>query len=102
LKIEETYPATPFARHDLAALDAHDLDGAMAALRDVIAGRSLVLVDHLAPPAACACSGDPATIAFREADDYANRATLRPCRAAWEQAAIDPDGMVHAVDYAGA
>ena len=27
---------------------------------------------------------------------------LRPCRLAWEQAAIDPDGTVHVGDYAGA
>ena len=33
---------------------------------------------------------------------FANRATFRTCRAAWEQAAIDPDGTVHVVDYAGA
>lgn len=101
LKIEETYPATPFARHDLAALDGGELAFAVAALRDVLASRSLVLVDHVAPPAACACSGDPEAVAFRAADDFANRATFRPCRAAWEQAAIDPDGTVHAVDYAG-
>lgn len=101
LKIEETYPATPFARHDLHALDARELADAVAALRDVLAGRSLVLVDHLAPPTACVCSGDPDAIVFRAADDFANRATFRPCRAAWEQVAIDPDGTVHAVDYAG-
>jgi hypothetical protein len=73
----------------------------MAALRDVLAGHPVVLVDHLAPPAACVCSGAPDAIAFRAADDFANRATFRPCRAAWEQAAIDPDGTVHAIDYAG-
>jgi cyclomaltodextrinase len=101
LKVEETYPATAFARRDLLAPDAPAVRAAMAALRDVCAQR-LVLVDHLAPPAACACSGDAAAIAFREADDFANRTTFRPCRMAWEQAAIDPDGTVHAVDYAGA
>jgi cyclomaltodextrinase / maltogenic alpha-amylase / neopullulanase len=101
LKLEETYPATPFARHDLAALDARELAASLAALRDVLTGHPLVLVDHLAPPAGCTCSGDPETIAFRAADDFANRAAFSPCRAAWEQAAIDPDGTVHAVDYAG-
>ncbi|MBL9019367.1 MAG: radical SAM protein, partial [Myxococcales bacterium] len=102
LKIEETYPATPFARQDLLAPDAPEIAAAMAALRDTLAGSGLVLVDHLAPPSLCACSGDPASVAFRAADDFANRATFRPCRAAWEQAAIDPDGVVHLVDYAGA
>ncbi|MBS1120472.1 MAG: uncharacterized protein H6Q90_2700 [Deltaproteobacteria bacterium] len=101
LKVEETYPATPFARHDLLAPDAPALAAAMTALRDVIAGRPLVLVDHLAPPAGCTCSGDPSVIAFRAADDFANRTRFRPCRTPWEQAAIDPDGTVHVGDYAG-
>ena len=100
LKIEETYPATPFARRDLLAPDAPEVATAMAAVRDACAGK-LVLVDHLQPPAGCVCE-NPAAIAFREADDFANRFTLRPCRLAWEQAAIDPDGTVHAGDYAGA
>ena len=43
-----------------------------------------------------------ASLAFRAADDFANRATLRPCRASRGQVAIDPDGTVHAIDYAGA
>jgi cyclomaltodextrinase / maltogenic alpha-amylase / neopullulanase len=101
LKVEETWPATPFARRDLVDPAAPPVADAMAALRDAIAGAPLILVDHLAPPAACACSGEAAAIAFRAADDFANRAAFRPCRAAWEQAAIDPDGTVHLVDYAG-
>lgn len=99
LKLEETYPATAFARHDALAADdprvVAAVAGARAALGDV------VLVDHVAPPAGCGCGDDPRARAFRAADDYANRATFRPCRAAWEQAAIDPDGTVHAIDYAG-
>jgi len=102
LKVEETYPATPFARHDLLPPGSPRIVDAMAALRDALAGHPLVLVDHLAPPAGCPCTGDPAAIAFRAADDFANRMTLRPCRLAWEQAAIDPDGTVHVGDYAGA
>jgi cyclomaltodextrinase / maltogenic alpha-amylase / neopullulanase len=101
LKIEETYPATPFARHDLLDPDDARVQGAMDALRDALAPSRVVLVDHLAPPAACACADDAAAC-FRKADDFANRATFRPCRAAWEQAAVDPDGTVHAVDYGGA
>jgi len=103
LKIEEIYPATPFARRDLLAPDAPAVQAAMAALRDALAGTSITLVDHLAPPGGCTCDvdADPATHAFRAADDFANRAAFRPCRAAWEQAAIDPDGTVHLVDYAG-
>lgn len=101
LKLEETYPATPFARRDLLDPQASELTAALAALHEVTDDRGLVIVDHLDPPAACACADDPAAVRFRAADDFANRATFRPCRAAWEQAAIDPDGTVHAVDYAG-
>jgi cyclomaltodextrinase / maltogenic alpha-amylase / neopullulanase len=101
LKVEETYPATPFAKRDLLAPSAPEIMDAMAALRETTAGQALVLVDHLAPPSGCTCE-NPAARAFRDADDFANRFTLRPCRLAWEQAAIDPDGTVHVGDYAGA
>ena len=90
------------ARRSARARRRSMLAPAIAALRDVIAGRSLVLVDHLAPPTACTCSGDPARSRF------APRTTspIAPCSgrvaSAWEQAAIDPDGTVHTVDYAGA
>ncbi|HEU0035479.1 MAG TPA: alpha-amylase family glycosyl hydrolase [Kofleriaceae bacterium] len=105
LKVEETYPATAFARHDLLSPRAPEVTAAMAALRDVVAGRPLVLVDHLDPPAGCGCvdcTDDPVARAFRDADDFANRFAYRACRAAYEQVAIDPDGTVHLVDYAGA
>ena len=102
LKVEETYPATPFARRDLLAPSSREVTVAMSALRDVLAGKSIVLVDHVDPPRACSCTGDPAAVAFRTADDYANRFRFCACRAPWEQAAIDPDGTVHVVDYFGA
>ena len=100
LKIEETYPVNGFARADALPPHAAELRHAMDALRGALAGSTTVLVDHLAPPAACPCA-DPASSAFRTADDHANRFTFRPCRAAFEQAAVDPDGTVHLVDYAG-
>ncbi len=101
LKVEETYAVNGFARADALAPDSPEVRSAMAALHDVVAGTGLVVVDHLAPPAACGCAGSPDAAAFRSADDFANRARFRPCRAAWEQAAVDPDGTVHLVDYAG-
>lgn len=102
LKIEETYPATPFARADLLAPRAPAMRAAVKALREVLVGSRVVLVDHLDPPGGCGCNAEapPEIRAFRAADDFANRAHFAPCRAAWEQACIDPDGTVHAVDYA--
>jgi cyclomaltodextrinase len=99
LKLEETWPATPFARLD--ALPADAVAEAIAAVAPRLAAAGVVLVDHVDPPAACACSGDPRAIAFRSADDHAHRFRHRACRAAWEQAAIDPDGTVHLGDYGG-
>ncbi|MBL8624387.1 MAG: radical SAM protein [Myxococcales bacterium] len=100
LKLEETYPINGFARAEAIDPLGAEVAAARAALVDAVAGQPLVVVDHLAPPGACACA-DPAAARFRAADDFANRARFRPCRAAWEQAAIDPDGTVRLVDYAG-
>lgn len=99
LKIEETFPATPFARHELIRPDDARLLDATRALRESLAGSGVVLVDHLAPPSGCTAIGSPELRAFRDADDFANRATFEPCRMPWEQACVDPDGTVHPIDY---
>lgn len=99
LKLEETYPATAFARRDLLAPRERRMTAALAAVRAELAGSPVVLVDHVAPPGGCRCSGDPAVTAFRDADDFANRTAFHPCRAAWDQLCVDPDGTLHAVDY---
>jgi len=100
LKVEETWPANPWARRDALAPADGTVRDAFAALRAVVAGSSLVLVDHLAPPGGCDCGELPEALrAFREADDFANRARFRVCRMAWEQASVDPDGTVRPIDY---
>ena len=69
-------------------------------VRRRLANSNVALVDHLDPPHGCTCERDDAALrAFRTADDFANRTQFHPCRAAWEQACIDPDGTVHPVDY---
>jgi MoaA/NifB/PqqE/SkfB family radical SAM enzyme len=101
LKIEEMAPVTPLARREMLHPRAPELEAAMAALRDELRGAGVVLVDHRDPPAGCACDAQdrPDLRAFLEADDYANRACFSSCRAAWEQAAVDPDGTVRPIDY---
>lgn len=101
LKIEEMVATTPLACHELLAPRAPEVEGAMAALREALRGSAVVLVDHRDPPAGCACEARtrPELQAFRDADDFANRARFNACRMAWEQAAVDPDGTVRAVDY---
>ncbi len=106
LKLEETYPATSFARHDRLAPEDAAVRDAVAGARAALDGSRVVMVDHVDPPAGCPCQhADPATraraAAFRAADDFAHRATLAPCRSAWEQAFVDADGTVRAVDHAG-
>ncbi|UQA62870.1 radical SAM protein [Polyangium aurulentum] len=101
LKIEEMFPATPIAARELLAPRSPRVEEAMSALREVLAKSPVVLVDHRAPPSGCACEGDadPELARFRAADDYANRARFFPCRMAWSQACVDPDGAVHPIDY---
>ena len=101
LKLEELVPATASARADMLLPGDPRLRDGLAALRGLAGARQLVLVEHLAPPEGCPCQArsDPALAAFRRADDFANRAAFHPCRAAWEQACVDPDGRVHPVDY---
>ncbi|EYF02177.1 alpha-amylase family glycosyl hydrolase [Chondromyces apiculatus] len=101
LKVEEMVPSTPLAAHELLSPHAPAVEEAMEALREALRGSPVVLVDHRAPPTGCACEARtrPELRAFREADDYANRARFNTCRMAWEQAAVDPDGTVHPIDY---
>ena len=99
LKLEEMAPVGQFARDELVAPADPQMTEALAQARETARGTGLELVEHIAPPSGCPCDGDPDVMAFRAADDFANRAAFRPCRMLWEQAAIDPDGHVRPVDY---
>lgn len=108
LKVEEMYPATAAATNELVAPDDPRLIESLGQARRVVEASGLVFVDHLQGPGGdggCGLCASPAAEEvvqrFRLADDFANRATFRPCRALWEQACVDPDGTVHAVDYLG-
>ncbi len=102
LKVEEVFPCTPTARHQMIHGREPRVEEAMNELRRAIARTGIVLVDHRDPPGGCACEAaqNPLLAEFRRADDFANRTTFHPCRMEWEQACIDPDGTVHPVDYA--
>lgn len=98
IKIEELFVVNGFCRRSLLAPSARAVGEGVAALREE-AGPGIVIVDHLAAPAGCRCEGDEAARAFRDADDFANRARFHPCSMAFEQACVDPDGTVRPVDY---
>lgn len=101
LKVEELYPVGTFSRQHLLQPRDQRLTAAMQALREVIEPAGVLLIDHLSPKSGCPCqiADDPKLLEFRLADDFGSRAHFRPCRAAWEQACIDPDGTVHPIDY---
>lgn len=101
LKVEELFPCTPRARHEMIAVNEPSVVESMAKLHDQLSGSAVVLVDHRDPPRGCACdaAGDPQARLFRQADDFANRTVFQPCRMEWEQACIDPDGTVRPVSY---
>lgn len=102
LKLEEGYPVNRFAAQSLVRPEARRVQAAVAAVRAIVDPNGVVLVDHLHPPSGCPCQENmvPGLSEFRATDDFANRAQFRPCRMAWEVACIDPDGVVHAGDYA--
>ena len=101
LKVEEMFPATPFARHELLPPGARRLRAAMDELGELLAAYDVVLVDHLDPPSGCPCQAetDERLRRFLVADGFANRASFPSCRAAWERACVDPDGTLHPVAY---
>jgi MoaA/NifB/PqqE/SkfB family radical SAM enzyme len=103
LKVEELVPCTPRASAEMVFPRAEPVERAMAELRQALVSSRVVLVDHLDAPGVCPCTtADPTHHAFREADDYANRARFLACRMEWEQACIDPDGTVRPASYEAA
>lgn len=101
LKVEEVYPATPRAAEERLPPRDPVFEAAMLELHQALEGSGVVIVDHRAAPPGCWCSAAPGTELrrFLEADAFANRTRFSPCRMAWEQACIDPDGTVHAISY---
>jgi MoaA/NifB/PqqE/SkfB family radical SAM enzyme len=95
VKLEELVAATAFAREELVDPTDDRIARAIARARAL----GLVAVDHVAPPPIWRCRLDPVSQAFVEADAFANRTTIHPCRAAWERACIFPNGDVAIDDF---
>lgn len=100
IKVEELYPVNAFSARELLRPRGQRARVALNELRAAVEPAGLVVVDHLAPPQGCPCesTGSDALAEFRATDDFANRARFRSCRAAWEQASVDPDGTVRPID----
>lgn len=99
VKLEEPVAATPFARDELVALDDERTAAAIARAVARATELGLVAVDHVAPPPVWRCRLTDSARAFIEADEFANRTTIHPCRAAWERACIHPNGDVAIDDF---
>lgn len=101
IKLEEGVPATDFARRSLVSCAAPEtravIDRALRRGRDA----GLVMVDHTIERTFFRCRIDDETRAFLEADEFANRGEIHPCRTPWDTACIEPNGDVRALDFFG-
>ncbi len=101
VKLEELVDKSEFAHGELPE---------EAATRQAVAraiehgrGRGLVMVEHVFPSPVWRCQLDehPGAREFLEADEFANRSRIDPCRAPWELACIAPNGDVRMADFWG-
>ncbi len=99
IKLEEPVAATPFARDELVRPTDEGVRARVAAALERARTLGLVAVDHFAPEPVWRCRLDATSRAFVEADEFANRTTIHPCRAAWERACILPNGDVAIDDF---
>lgn len=101
IKLEEGVPATDFARRSLVSCTAPETRSVIE--RALRRGREagLVMVDHTIERAFFRCRMDDETRAFLEADEFANRGEIHPCRTPWDTACIEPNGDVRALDFFG-
>lgn len=103
VKLEELVPSTEQAHAMMVDAGASQIreaiEGAMGAGRS----RGLVMVDHTNPPRVwrCKLEQSPEMASFLDADQYANRSEIHPCRAAWEHACVDPNGDVRSASFHG-
>jgi len=103
LKLEEAVAVNAFARRSLVRLDAGSAANAVrnACARGV--SRGLVMVDHTIdrPVWRCRLEEDSLGKTFLEADGFANRTLIHPCRGPWEIACIEANGDVRLGHFFG-
>lgn len=103
LKLEELVPSTTHAQ--LVMIDSPGVRWRGAVADAVKRGRErgLVVVDHTDPPRVwrCKLDDDPGMRSFLQADEYANRSEIHPCRTAWELACVEPNGDVRVGSFHG-
>jgi MoaA/NifB/PqqE/SkfB family radical SAM enzyme len=101
VKLEEGVPATEFARRSLVSCGSGAVRDAVGAAVRLGRERGLVVVDHTIEREVWRCRLDDDARAFLEADEYANRGAIHPCRTPWETVCVEPNGDVRVVDFYG-
>lgn len=103
LKLEEAVPVNMFAERSLVRLDAGVAANAVrnACARGV--SRGLVMVNHTVdrPIWRCRLDDDWPGKTFLEADGFANRTFIHPCRGPWEIACLEANGDVRLGHFFG-
>ncbi len=103
LKLEEVAPVNAFAERSLLRLDQGIGAKAVQAACTRGADRGLVIVNHTVerPIWRCRLDEDTSGKTFLEADGFANRTFVHPCRGPWEIACIEANGDVHMGHFFG-
>lgn len=103
VKLEELVPSTEQARAMRVDERASHVREAIEAAMGAGRSRGLVMVDHTNPPRVwrCRLEESPDMASFLDADQFANRSEIHPCRAAWEQVCLDPNGDVRVASFHG-
>jgi cyclomaltodextrinase len=103
IKLEEMAPVNAYAERSLVPLTGGPGRDAVQRALERARELGLTAVDHTADREVWRCKLDeqPGTSAFLEADEFANRSTIHPCRVAWDHACIEPNGEVKIGDFSG-
>lgn len=101
IKLEEGVPATEMAKRSLVSCTSPESKQAIA--RAMARGREagLVMVDHTFERTLWRCQMTDEEKAFLEADEFANRGVIHPCRTPWDTVCVEPNGEIHALDFYG-
>lgn len=101
VKLEELVTVNEASRGWLLDLSSNEPREEIGAAMDRARELGLVAVDHTVDRELWRCGLDEAALRFVEADEFANRSKIHPCRAPWDRACIEPNGDVRLGDVHG-
>lgn len=101
VKFEELVPVNEASRGWMVEPSSGEAREALQAALERARELGLVAVDHTVNRAVWRCRLDEEALRFVEADEFANRSEIHPCRAPWDRACIEPNGDVRLGDVHG-